>query len=476
MQDPCFMSATTIADEIRSGGLSPVSVVSAFLERIRDDDTNAYITVLEEPALEEARAAERAVADGSAVGPLHGVPIAIKDLFAYKAGARHTFGSTAFTDYVPDSDSTVVARLERAGAIILGKTNTPPFGNRALTDNDIVGTTTSPVASGRIAGGTSGGSAAAVAGGLAAMAHGEDSGGSIRIPAACCHVFGFKPSFGRVPNGPGPGAFGAHTPFTQHGPITRSVADAALFLDVVTGADTNDPFSLPGSNGHRSAVEASIDGVSVAYSPDLGLFTVDPAVEAVVDNGVKTLVEAGASVDRVRPDYGVDGAVIRDAWRSMFQSLIAGITVHVEHETGRDPLTVESDPLFQRVAREGMDRSLRDMKRAEQVRTRVYDAIQSVFADYDLIVSPTLAVPPFEPAGHGPSEINGTETDPHIDWMLTWPFNMTPHPASSVPAGTTDGLPVSMQIVGHRFADDTVLAASAAVERARPWEAVYPGR
>jgi len=257
--DLCFTSLTEIARRIDSGDASPVEVVDAYLERIdrRNETLRAYSTVIGEEARAEARAAENAIERGEETGPLHGVPIAIKDLFAFKKGVRHTFGSTVFEDFVPDRTSPVVERLENAGAIVLRKTNTPEFGNRPTTDNTLVGTTRTPFDIDRTAGGSSGGSAAAVADGLAAAAQGSDAGGSVRIPAACCGVYGFKPTFGRVPNGNPANAFAEHTPFIQHGPLTRTVGDAALLLDVMAG-----PHPLIRSrirNPTRRTSRASID-------------------------------------------------------------------------------------------------------------------------------------------------------------------------------------------------------------------------
>lgn len=478
MRDVCFLTATALREAVVAGRVSAVDVVSAYLERIAERNTqhNAYVTVLAEEAMERARAVDRELDHGAAPGVLHGVPVAVKDLFAMKAGVPHSFGSAAFADYVPSVDSIVVERLEAAGAIVVGKTNIPAFGNRGVTDNAVLGATTSPVAGDRVAGGTSGGSAAAVADRLAPLAQGSDAGGSIRIPAACCHVFGMKPSFGRVPNGPGAVAFGAHTPFTQHGPLARSVEDAARFLDAVTGEDARDPFSHGSRPRFRDVIPRGVDGLSVAVSPGLGLFAVDPAVRGVVDEAVAALADCGADVARVDPAYAVDGDAVRSAWRTLFQTFIAGGAHAVADVTGIDPVAVEDDEMFQRVVAAGEARSAMELKRADRVRAAVFEAIERVFAEYDLVVSATLAVPPFPVEAGPPVEIDGVATDPHLDWMLTWPFNMTPHPAASVPAGLSDGLPVGLQVVGRKWRDADVLAASATLERVRPWDAAYPWR
>lgn len=480
-----FASAVELAERIRAGDLSPVTVVDAYLDRIgaRDDTLCAYVTVRREAAREEARAAERAVESGTPLEPLHGVPVAVKDLFAYHAGTRHTFGSRVFEAFVPERSSPVVERLEGAGAIVIGKTNTPEFGNRPTTDNDLVGTTVTPFDTRRTAGGTSGGSAAAVADGLAPLAQGSDAGGSVRIPAACCGVYGLKPSFGTVPNGNRPNAFDAHTPFVQHGPLARTVADAALFLDAVAGPHPADPFTHPeeaaDGDDFLDAIGAPIDDLAIAYSPDLGLFPVEPAVESAVADALDAFVDEGATVERVDVRYDRSRDEIFDAWRTYFQLLMAGVATGLEEAHGVDLLgehREEVDPLFVRIAEAGRRHSVTDLQRTDVVRTDVYDAVRGVFAEYDLLVTPTLSILPFEVGERGPTEIAGEPADPYLDWILSWVFNMTDHPAASMPGDLVDGLPVGIQLVGPRFGDRTVLAASAAFERQRPWQDRYPGR
>jgi len=479
----CFTSASELARRIRSGDVSPVAVVDAYLDRIesRNDEIRAYVTVLREEARDAAREAERVASREDDLGALHGVPVAIKDLFALKAGTRHTFGSTVFADFVADRDSPVVSRLEDAGAIVLGKTNTPEFGNRPVTDNELVGATGTPFDPSKTAGGTSGGSAAAVADGMAALAQGSDAGGSVRIPAACCGVYGLKPSFGRVPNGARPNAFAEHTPFVQNGPLARTVEDAALMLDVIAGPHRDDPFTLPEPDGKfAGAVGRSIDRLDIAYSPDLGLFHVDPEIRAAIDDAVDAFAEAGANVEETAVEFEYPTDDIQDAWRTFFQVLLADVELQVRESHGIALLEDHRetiDPLFASIVEAGREHSVIDLKRAEIVRTSVYNTVQTLLAEYELLVTPTLAVAPFEKSLVGPTEIDGVEVDPFIDWILSWVFNMTDHPAASIPAGfTAEGLPIGMQLVGRRFADGTVLAASRTFERLRPWHDAYTNR
>jgi amidase/aspartyl-tRNA(Asn)/glutamyl-tRNA(Gln) amidotransferase subunit A len=465
-----------------------VTAVEECPDRIhqRDEKLNAFVTVLEEQAREQAREAEAAVGSGAELGPLHGVPIAVKDLFDFEAGVRNTLGSKPFAEFVPDESATYVERLEDAGAIVVGKTNTPEFGHKGTTDNRIQGPTSTPFDLDRNAGGSSGGSAAAVADGIVPIAQGSDGGGSIRIPASFCGVYGFKASYGRVAQAIRPDAFLSHTPTIHAGPITRSVEDAALMLDVMAGPHPRDPLSVPDENpDYRGAVRRGITDFDVAYSPDFDVFPVDERVQAVVDDAVGAFEAAGATVERVDLGLSHDQSELADLWvrqiGMLYHSAVegfkdAGIDLLGEH---RDDLCPEFAELLERTR----DLSVTEYKRDEHLRTEAYDAIQNVFIEHDILVTPTLAVPPVENEEAadtqtvGPTEINGESVDPLIGWCLTYPINFTGHPAASVPAGLTDnGLPVGLQIVGDRFADTDVLAASGAFERVRPWHDTYPPR
>jgi amidase/aspartyl-tRNA(Asn)/glutamyl-tRNA(Gln) amidotransferase subunit A len=480
--------ATELAARIRRGDLSPVTAVEECLERIheRDEDLNAFVTVLDEEARERAHEAEAAVEAGAELGPLHGVPIAIKDLFDFKSGVRNTMGSKPFEEYVPEQSATYVERLEAAGAIVVGKTNTPEFGHKGTTDNRIQGPTSTPFDLDRNAGGSSGGSAAAVADGIVPIAQGSDGGGSVRIPASFCGVYGFKPSFGRVAQAIRPDAFLTHTPTIHAGPITRSVEDAALMAEVMTGPHPRDPLSVPDENpDYLGAVRRGIDDVDVAYSPDFEVFPVDERVRTVVDDAVDAFETAGATVERVDVGLNHDQMELAELWLREIGMLYHSAAEGFKQD-GLDLLGDHRDELcseFAALLEETRGLSAIDYKRDEHLRTEVYDAIQDVFIDYDVLVTPTLAVPPVENEDDpdvqtvGPTEVDGEPVDPLIGWCLTYPINFTGHPAASVPAGLTDdGLPVGLQIVGDRFADTDVLAASGALERARPWHDTYPPR
>jgi len=484
-EEICFMPATELAARIRRRDLSPVEVVEAFLERIEERNAriNAYVTVIGDEAREAAKEAERAITSGEDLGPLHGVPVAIKDLFDYKAGVRNTYGLKPMADYVPERSATYVERLENAGAIVIGKTNTPEFGHRGITDNLLFGPTSTPFAPGKNAGGSSGGSAAAVADGLAPIAQGSDGGGSIRIPASFCGVYGIKATFGRVASATRPDAFLSHTPFTNSGPLSRTVEDAALMLGVMAGPHPRDPFSLPddGSN-YLAATRRSIRGMRIAYSPNFDIFPVEEEVLSVVGEAVKAFEEAGALVEKASVGLKQDQRELSDIWMREVGVRYAEISANFKKASAVDLLGDHREdltPQLVNLLEAGQKMSALDYRLDDVVRTEVFDAIQDLFERYDLLLTPTLAVPPFDNADDGntvgPSEINGEEVDPLLGWCLTYPINYTGHPAASVPAGfTTEGLPIGMQIVGQRFADETVLAASATFERMRPWHDSYP--
>jgi amidase/aspartyl-tRNA(Asn)/glutamyl-tRNA(Gln) amidotransferase subunit A len=481
------MPAVELAARIRRRDLSPVEVVDAFLNRITTHNarTNAYVTVIEKEAREAASEAERAVRLGRRLGPLHGVPVAIKDLFDFKAGVRNTFGSKPLADFVPHETSAHVERLERAGAIVLGKTNTPEFGHKGVTDNHLFGPTSTPFALGKNAGGSSGGSAAAVADGLCAVALGSDGGGSIRIPASFCGVYGLKASFGRIPSVSRPDAFLSHTPFIHFGPITRTVGDAALALSVLSGPHPRDPLSLPDDGGDFvAATGRSVEGLKVAYSPDFGAFPVDRRVREIVGEAVRALEETGVRVSEVDPGLRRSQQELCQVWMRQIGVLNAA-TIEGMRSAGIVDLLgkhrSELTPEYAYLVESSRRMSALEYKLDDAVRTEIFDALQDVFDEYDALITPTLAVPPFENAEGGdtvgPSWVEGEEVDPLLGWCLTYPINFTGHPSASIPAGfTDDGSPVGMQIIGRRFDDEALLALSAAFERARPWRGAYPPR
>ena len=417
---------------------------------------------------------------GSALGPLHGVPTAIKDLFDFKPGWPSTFGGVrALADFVPEFHCAFAERIEQAGAILVGKTNSPVMGFRGTCDNPLFGPSRNPFDLARNTGGSSGGSAAAVADGLLPFAEGTDGGGSIRIPASWCGVYGYKASFGRVPFFAGANAFGGTTPFLFEGPITRTVDDAALVLTALAGYDARDPFSLDEQIDFTLATRASIRGWKIAYSPNFDVFPVDPRVAEAVALAVRAFEEAGAVVEEVKVGIKRPQRELSDLWCRLIMPLNVQ-TFEIFKANGIDLLRDHRDdfpPQYLRWIDQGYGMSALEFFNDQATRSEIYGAIQGVLADYDLLVSPTLACLPVENASDGntvgPSEVNGEAVDPLIGWCLTYLINFSGHPAASIPAGMVDGLPVGMQIIGRRYADGDVLAASATFERLRPWAPTY---
>ena len=472
-------STRDLAAAIREGETSSRAVVDAVLERIAAaDELNAFVRVLEESARERAEAADGAADAGEDLGPLHGVPVAIKDLRDRKAGVRNTLGLAALSENVADEDSIVVERLEAAGAVIVGTTNTPALGHTIKTDNRLVGATPTPFDRERSAGGSSGGSAAAVAAGLATIATGSDIGGSLRVPASCCNLVGLKPTHGRIPSNSRLDAFDTHSPFMVGGPIARSIGDVALAFDVMAGPDHRDPFSVPaGEDDLRDAVDRPADDLSIAYSPDLNLQPVDPAVRETVGDAVDDLEAAGATLERVDVSLP-DVAALRRAYYAQVGGYFAAVAERVEDRFGIDLETADVEETVRSTVALGRELEPLEERRANDARIAAYDAIEAALDGADVLVTPTLTVPPYAKRlrDRYPTEIDGRSVDGiPTDAMLTWVFNLTGHPAASVPAGLTDdGLPVGLQVVGRRYAEVDVLAAAAALERRRPWDRHYP--
>ena len=457
----CWTSATELAAAIRARRLSPVEVTAAVLDRIAavNPRVNAYCTVAEERARAEARAAEAAVMRGDALGPLHGVPVSFKDLTA-TAGIRTTFGSKIFEHNVPVEDAVVVERARRAGAVVIGKTNTPEFGCKGVTDNLVFGHTRNPWRLDRIAGGSSGGAAAAVAAGLGPLAEGSDLAGSIRIPAAVCGVVGLKPSLGRVPRSP---SLNGWTGMSHVGPLTRTVADAALALSVWAGPDERDPQSLPAAAEDFSrAAEGGVRGLRVAWSPDLGYAAVDREVREIVGAAARTFATLGAGMDDAHPGFADP------------MDLFIDLTAPYRAAAMADHLPKwgdQMDPFLHLRIDHGEKMSAVEWERATHRRTALWHVVRRFFERFDLLLTPTTSVAAFPIGVSYPAEIDGRRLENQLQWFpFTFPFSITGQPAVTVPCGVTaEGLPVGLQIVGPRYGDALVLRAAAAFEAARPW-------
>ena len=462
-----WRSALELRDLVRKKDVSPVEVTDAVLARLEavDPALNAFCLVAADAARAAAREAEIAVVKGEPLGALHGVPLSIKDLLATR-GLTTTGGSRLFAEHVPAEDAIPVARLRAAGAVILGKTNTSEFGHKAVTENPLFGVTRNPWDPALTPGGSSGGGAAAVASGVGPLALGSDGGGSVRIPASFCGIYGFKPSYGRVPYA---GGFPGWAHVSHVGPLARSVRDAALMLDVLAGADDRDRHSLPREAGsYLEACDADVRGLHVAWTPDLGYAAVDPRVRVACESAAAAFEALGCHVEVVSPGW--------ENPEDFFSTLIAA-QLHAawaERLPEAEPLM---DPTLVKLIRRGAPITASAYIRAVERIDAYWEEVRVFLERFDLLLMPTVAVPPFAAGAPPPREVAGARVSV-LGWMpFTYPFNLTGQPAASVPAGWTDeGLPVGLQIVGRRHADGTVLAACAAFEAAHPWSERRPAR
>jgi aspartyl-tRNA(Asn)/glutamyl-tRNA(Gln) amidotransferase subunit A len=373
-------------------------------------------------------------------------------------GIRTTRGSLRYKDSVSDFDAPIIERFHEAGAVILGKTNLPEFGWKGDSTNRIIGSTHNPWKHGRTAGGSSGGGTAALAAGLGPLAQGSDGAGSIRIPASFCGIYGLKPSWGLIPQYPA----SAVELLSHLGPMTRTVADAAVMLNVMAGADSRDRLSLPTDTDYLTALEADIAGLRVAWSPDLGYALVDPEVREIVAKAALRFEELGCHVEEAHPD-------LEDPWESIvhviWASTFAGLHLH-DLDAVRDQI----DPGLVTVIEQGLQLSGAEVAIAYAQRNDYYHVWRQFMERYDLLLTPALPVTAFPAGDDHPGQIDGQPTT-YLSWTaFTYPFNITGQPAASVPCGfASDGLPVGLQIVGRWRDDVTVLRASAAFEALAPW-------
>ena len=471
-QEIVFSSAADLARRIAERSVSPVEVVTAVLDQIDSwqPHINAFITIAAEEALADARRAENAVARGEPLGPLHGVPFSVKDLLN-TAGVRTTFGSVAFETNVPDTDCVAVARLKAAGGIMIGKTTTPEFGHKPMTEAPLFGQTRNPWKLERTSGGSSGGAAAAVAAGMGPLAVGTDGGGSVRIPAACCGIVGMKQTLGVVPHDQSPDTFGL---LSYIGPMTRTVADAALMLSVLAGPDDSDVHSLGRETGDLLAAgraEGSLDGKRILWRNFLGNDRIDGETLRLFENAVAAFEELGAELAYSDAPFTntlpIWGPLTFSIWASRFGAL-------------EDQLGDRMSSTLRQWMAEGRDVSAVAVQESMATRTAVFRTVQSWFEEADFVVMPTLSRPALA-IGHNPQsiEIEGEAAGgPRDAWYpYTHPFNLTGHPAITVPCGwTREGLPVGLQIAGPWLGDAQILRAAALFEAARPWSDRRPAR
>lgn len=454
--DLCLLSAAELLEHYRKHSLSPVEVARAVLSRMEavNPRLNAF-NLISSTVMDDAQASEKRWLRGEPRGLLDGVPTSIKDLILTK-GWPTLRGSKTIDPKGPwNDDAPATARLREHGALLLGKTTTPEFGWKGVTDSALTGATRNPWNTERTPGGSSGGAAAAVAAGMGALAVGTDGGGSIRIPCSFSGVFGIKPSFGRVPAWPlSPFGTVAHV-----GPITRTVHDAALMLNVLALPDARDAHALPYDlRDYRTGLDDGVRGLRIAFSPDLGYAKVDPEVASAVRNSIKVFEDLGAKVEEKNPGFADPQGIFRTHWFSGAAAVLRGIPADKKKLI---------DPGLLDVAAQGEKITIEEYFDAVQKRGALTVQMNLFHRDYDLLVTPTLSVPAFEVNREFPRDSKGGRW---TDWTpFSFPFNLTQQPACSIPCGLTrDNLPVGLQIVGPRYADALVLRAARAFETARP--------
>ena len=463
MTEPFYLPATEMLGLLRAGEIGAVELTEAHLRRIDEVNgrVNAIVTLVADQALARARELDDDQVHGRPLGPLHGLPIAYKDL-TDTAGIRTTYGSPMFADHVPAADALVVERARAAGAVTVGKTNTPEFGTGSHTVNEVFGPTRNPYDLGRSAGGSSGGAAAALASGLVPLADGSDMGGSLRNPASFCNVVGLRPTPGRVPDSSPRSAWFS---LSVAGPMARTVGDAALLLSVIAGFAPTSPFAIrEDGSAFAGPLESDLRGLRVAWSPDLGGLPVDPETAEVTARAPGVLAGLGADVERVDLDLSdaEDAFRVYRAW-------------HYANAFGDLPREMLGQNVAWNVER-GREVTGADLGRAEGLRSRLFHRMNAFFDDHDILIAPVSQVPPFPVGRPHVTEIAGTPMPDYLAWMRSAYWISVLHaPAASVPCGfTPGGLPVGVQIIGRPWADLAVLKTAYAFERATGHGAVRP--
>lgn len=457
MNDVAFLPVTELLELYRHRKLSPVEATEAAIHQIErhNPQVNAYRLVDAEGALSQARKSEERYGRGDPKGRLDGVPTSVKDVFLTKGWPTLKGSKAVDPDQGWEEDAPATARLREHGAVLLGKTTTPELGWKGVTDSPLTGITGNPWDPTLTPGGSSGGSAAAIVLGMGCLTIGTDGGGSVRIPAAFSGLFGLKPTFGRVPWWP----VSPYGPLAHAGPMTSTVADAALMLEVIAEGDPRDPYALPPKNiDYLEAIEGGVDGVRVAYSPDFGYVKVDPEIEKNVSDAVQVFEELGARIEEVDPPFDDPIDIFRVQWYAAAANALRSFD-KAAHEL--------MDPGLTEIAEEGSHYSAIEYLEAVGGRDELGVRMSEFHETYDLLLSPALPIPAFKAGREVPE---GWPQERWTSWTpFSYPFNLTQQPAASVPCGFTgSGLPIGLQIVGARYDDALVLRAAHAYQRARP--------
>ncbi|MHA1803051.1 MAG: amidase [Promethearchaeota archaeon] len=466
-EDICFLPAWKMKEKIETQELLSQELTEIIIERIEKYNPllNSYCTPTFDLAREMAKTADEKVKKGEKIGILNGIPTSIKDL-ALTKGIRTTFGSKIYENFMPTEDTVYVSRLKDAGIVLLGKTNTPEFGFKGVTDNYLFGTTKNPWDLTRTSGGSSGGAASAVAAGMSPLAQGSDGGGSIRIPACFCGLYGLKPSFGRVPVYPSV-YFMGHT-LSHIGPIVRYVKDAALMLDAMKGSHHGDRYSLPADPiNYFDKIEETPKKLKIGFSMNLGYAkVVDEEVKEAVLNSVKKLEQLNWTVEEIKMKLRKPELCFYTLWTSML-----AYDLKPKLNEWRDKL----DPELIKLVEAGLGYDGMAIMRALNQRKEIYKTFYQIFKEIDILITPMTAIPAFKLGLMFPPQINGKNVSPTAWQAFSFPLNLTWLPAASIPCGwSKEGLPIGMQIIGNRFQDLLVLQVSRAFEKLAPWQDKRP--
>ncbi len=469
------LAAWEIGQMVNDGRLRPTEIIEYFFKRIeeRNSTINAFVYTMKDYALSQAEKLEKRLEAGEYCGPFAGVPFALKDFLPSKKGWTNTHGGVKCMSAVDEYDSVFCQAMEELGGIAIGKTNAPAFGFRGTTDNKMYGPTGNPYNPLYNAGGSSGGSAAAVADGLVTIAEGGDAGGSIRIPAAWCSLVGFKASAGLIPNVCRPDAWSATHPYCVPGGLTKSVKDSAILLGAMSRYSDRDPLKHNMEKDYVKELQRDLHGMKVALTYDFDIFPVDPEIREAVARAAKAFEAAGAEVSEVHFNFKHTAYEMAESWCRAI-CIDTAIEEKLRIQNGVDLVKEHREDFPEEFIywnHLAMDSTVMDYYDFHLIRTEVFDEIQNIFDDYDLLISPVTSCNPVKNTDDhntlGPVEIEGVKTEPLIGYTQTFLYNFSGNPACSVPCGfTKDGLPIGLQIAGRRFKDEDVLLASEKIKNA----------
>lgn len=464
--DICFMTATQMVHHLQKKELSARDIMQAHIDQIQkvNPEVNAIVTFLPELGLKMADEADKKLMAGENTGPLHGLPIAHKDLVDTK-GILTTLGSPLFKNRIPSKNALIVDRLQKAGAITIGKTNTPEFGAGSQTYNTVFGETCNPYDAAKTCGGSSGGAAVALACGMLPIADGSDTGGSLRNPANFCNIVGLRPSPGRVPDYPNTAAW---YPISVQGPMARTVQDVALMLSAIAGPDPRSPISIsePGSCFNQP-LDRNFKNVRIAWSRDLGGLPVDSRITQVIDSHRHIFESIGCKIEDNEPDFSHADEIFKTL-RAWFFALLFGKVLKTHREQIKDTVVWNIE--------QGLKLTGVQIGQAEKRKTALYHRMRKFMETYEFLICPVNQVPPFDIKQRSISEINTIKMETYIDWMKScYYITATGHPAISVPCGfTPEGLPVGVQIIGRHQDELGVLQLAYAFEQATQYHKHKP--